>query len=282
MDIDVRPLEPSRFDEANRVIQAAFERTTSFRAMLELQSVVEPDGLLSAVCQDHIVGTVGYVDYGSLAYIGLMTVAPHYQRRGIGRRLMNEVLDALDRRGCPLVLLDATAKGALVYRHLGFVEDAQAVVFDRPQRPGEFAPTPNVRTAEPHELTEIIEFDAPIFGARRRKLLEALWPVWHDRCMVARNARGELAGYLFARESVWGPWIATSPSAAEGLLATGLALFGGEAPQVLVPRSNRLCAQVLARFGFREERRLSHMRRGGDGPPGQAVHIYGQSSFAHG
>jgi ribosomal protein S18 acetylase RimI-like enzyme len=282
MNILVRPLEFSQFDEANRVIQAAFERTTSFRAMLDLQSAVQPGGLLAATCLDRIVGTVGYVDYGALAYIGLMTVEPHYQRRGIGHRLMGEVLDVLDRSGCPMVLLDATAKGALVYRQLGFIEDSQAVVLERQRGQGEFTAVPGIRAARPHELAEIVDFDAPIFGARRMKLFEALWPVWRDRCLLARDKQGSVTGYQFARENVWGPWAAINPSVAEGLLSTALALFGDDAPQVLVPRSNLLAAELLARFGFREERQLSHMRRGGQGPPGRPIHLYGQSSFAHG
>ena len=122
-------------------------------------------------------------------------------------------------------------------------------------------------------------------GADRRRLFTALWPEFGERCLVARDG-GRLVGYLIARDPILGPWAAEDASVAEHLLAAALANLPGATPDyrplVMVPRSNDLCAQLLAKHGFVEQRRLRHMRRGGVSSPGIPERLFGQSSFAHG
>ena len=275
-------MEASDFDEADRVAQKAFGRSLSFRPMRLLHQAIEPHGLWVATLGQRLVGAVSCVDYDPLAYIGLMAVDPDFQRRGIARQLIREALAWLDGRRTKVALLDATDAGAPLYEQLGFVDDSQAYVFERTDT----APVPGcpstVRAADEQDLADIIEFDAPIFGANRGKLFEALWREHGQRAIVTRDSRGAINGYLLARDPVLGPWAASDVGVADQLLTSALTLSYSQPPMVLVPRSNELGRNLLLGRGFRETRRLRHMRRGGDCPPGRASGLYGQSSFGHG
>jgi predicted N-acetyltransferase YhbS len=312
--VSIRRLEEADIPTVDVVLRAAFARPTSFAAHVRLTRAIQPDGLLVAEDRGEIVGSVGAVDYGSLAYVGLMAVAPAWQGRGIGRRLMERLLGWLDERGCPTVLLDATDRGARLYEALGFVDAGEALVFERDQwsaaaateweayqlrcdkagsRGGEFCLAiaggtrleTVARQARRDELDAIAAFDAPAFGADRRRLLAALWREHWRRCLVVREGSGELTGYLLAREPVLGPWLAATPQAAELLLTLALCmpydLPYSSAPLVMVPRSHQRACELLVRRGFSQRRRLRHMRRGVPAR-GMPERLFGQSSFAHG
>jgi GNAT superfamily N-acetyltransferase len=281
-------MEESDLGAADGLMRAAFERSTSFLEHLQLSLQLEPDGLLAAEESGRVVGMVGAVDYGAIAYIGLMAVDPNRQGRGIGRMLMERLLAWLDDRKCPMALLDATDKGARLYETLGFVEDSMAYVFERvvetPRAPPD-KPAPGnfiVRPASGDDLAELAVFDTPVFGADRSVLFAAVWPEFRARCRVARDGSGRLTGYLFVRGSQLGPWAAADGATAEQLLSAALQFSFDAPPHVLVPRGNRACIELLSRHYFVERRRLRHMRRGGDGPPGVPARLFGQSSFAHG
>ena len=284
MHISIRPLEDADIPAADAVIRSAFDRPTSFEPMLTLHRAIEPEGFWVAVDGSRIVGTVGAVDYGRVAYIALMTVLPELQAQGLGRRLMNHALAWLNARGCRVVLLDATAKGAALYETMGFVDDSSAYDYARPAEapPPPAVATSQVRPARSTDLPGIVALDAPWFGAERQKLFAALWSQYADCCLTAHDDSGKLAGYLFAREVVLGPWGAATPTIASELLAAGLALPRSNPPMVMLPRSNPHAIELVERFGFVRRRSLRHMRLGGQQPPGQPQFLYGQSSFGHG
>jgi ribosomal protein S18 acetylase RimI-like enzyme len=284
MHISIRPLEDADIPAADVVIRSAFDRPTSFSPMLALHRVIEPEGFWVAVDGSKIVGTVGAIDYGRVAYIALMTVLPELQGRGLGRRLMNHALAWLAARGCRVVLLDATAKGAALYETMGFVDDSTAYDYARPAEalPPPTVATSHVRPARATDLPGIVALDAPWFGADRQKLFAALWPLYGECCLVAHDDAGKLAGYLFARDPVLGPWGAATPAMAKELLAAGLAMPRANPPMVMLPRSNRQAIELVESFGFVQRRTLRHMRLGGQQPPGQPQYLNGQSSFGHG
>jgi ribosomal protein S18 acetylase RimI-like enzyme len=284
MNVTIKCLMPGNFAAAGEVIQAAFERPVSFQAMLRLHRAIEPEGLWGAWRQGRLVGTASVVDYGPLAYIGLMAVDPGLQRLGLGRQLLEHALAWLDARGCPTALLDATDKGAPLYAHYGFADVATASEWVHSGEP----PLPAGGTSSAARLEpgvapeELAAFDAPLFGACRLKLLRAQLAEHAARCLVARDSNGAVAGYLIARDPVLGPWAAGTPQVAAALLNAALNLRFAQPPMVLVPRSNQHAAALLERSGFTLRRRLRHMRRGGNGLVGKPDALYGQSSFGHG
>jgi predicted N-acetyltransferase YhbS len=282
MSLVVRLVKEADLAAADRVLCEAFARPASFLPHMRLHLRMEPRLFYVAEDARQIVGTVGAVDYGPIAYVGLMAVDPALQRRGIARRLIEPLLDELDTRGCTQILLDATDQGAPLYENLGFVGDGQARVFElRTMTAGE-VPASSVEISASADLAELVAFDAESFGASRAKLLAALWELYRERVLVARDDVGKLQGYLFARDPTLGPWVVRSPAAAELLLTEALRLPYRQTPHVMIPRSNQAAAELLGTHGFVEQRKLRHMRRGGHGSCGQPENLYGQASFAHG
>lgn len=73
----------------------------------------EPDG--------DLVGCVVVVPLSPAhARIRQMAVSPHHQRKGLGRRLMNEIEKTLKARGFEHLVLDARASAAGFYERLGY------------------------------------------------------------------------------------------------------------------------------------------------------------------
>lgn len=284
MSISIRNLMPHDFAQADMVVRAAFERDVDFQPMLRLHLRIEPEGLWAAWSGERIVGTASAVDYGPLAYLGLMTVHPRVQRQGVGVRLLEHALAWLEARDCPVVLLDATDKGAPLYERYQFIDDALAgewVAMARPAAPC-LGIASNVRLEPNVAAAELAAFETPYFGANRHKLLAALLTSVSARTLVARDEAGRLTGFLIARDPLLGPWCAANPAVTEDLLRAALSLPFEHPPLVQVPRSNQLAGELLPRFGFTQRRSLRHMRRGGLGPLGEPAGLFGQASFGHG
>jgi GNAT superfamily N-acetyltransferase len=284
MELLIRALTEDDLDAADEIFAAAYGvgrgRAREVSRYLELQ----PDGWVLATLGGRPVGLGGAVDYGPCAYIGMIGVLPEVQRRGIGLAIMRYLLDWLDARGCPTVLLDASAAGAPLYERLGFVDDDRALLFRRDEQGTPVVATaPSTRLAglEVADMAEVVSFDAPIYGAPRAAMLGSYVREYAGRAFVARDAAGQVAGYLIAREAAVGPWAARSPTDAAVLLAGALELPFEAAPTAIVPASNEAAAQLVEAHGFRLQRALRHMRRGIP-LAGRRALLYGQASFAVG
>jgi len=281
MSILVRLATENDLPAADELLRAAFARPTDFIPHLRLHRAMQPDMLWLAEDDGQLVGSVAAVDYDGVAYIGLMAVHPSRQRQGIAQRLVTHLLATLDQRGCHTVLLDATLPGGPLYEGFGFVDDAIARALEL-----ETLVVPEVSdsimVSMGAELAELASFDAAAFGANREKLLREHLRMVPDRLLVSRDRAGRLQGYLFARDPILGPWVATDRDVATSLLASGLRLPFTMTPHVMIPRSNQASYELLKQHGFAERRQLRHMRRGGNGPVGKPERLFGQSSFGHG
>jgi GNAT superfamily N-acetyltransferase len=281
MEFAIRRLTVADLDVTEPILDAAYGPAPDRQARLRRDFHLQPDGWRLAVLHGQPVGMGGATDFGRLAYIGLLAVLPHAQRRGIGQAIMQDLLAWLDARGCPIVALDASAAGAPLYPRLGFVEDDRSLRYQR------VAPT---RVPAPHridritaaDLPALAAFDAPIFGAWRLRVFQALLADYPERGFVRRDISGGITGYLFAQPRAIGPWAARKAEAAEALLQAALALPFADAPTVTFPSSNPVAPGLLRHYGFAPQRDLSHMRRGGSGVPGTPSVLYGRASFTIG
>jgi GNAT superfamily N-acetyltransferase len=256
----LRPLTPADLTAADTILNAAY-RWHGEWAELRMYLALQPTGWLLAEHEQQPIGLAGALNYGPLAYIGLVGVLPSWQRQGVGRRLMNALLAHLDAAGCPTAVLDATPAGMRLYSECGFVEDEQTETYAQ-----NFCvlspPTPHEVTHwQPTDLEEIIAFDTPIFGAERRTVLARLFAEYADRAFVVRRNQ-IIEGYLIARYDQLGPWVAINPQATEGLLHAAMHLPFAGPPRVQVPGANRTTIQLLEEYGFVHQRTLHHMRRG--------------------
>ncbi|MEU2572290.1 GNAT family N-acetyltransferase [Streptomyces anulatus] len=186
-----------------------------------------PDGKgLAATCLT--------MPYGSdLIAVGMLLVAGRYGRRGLARRLMRHVMEAVG--GTPLALY-ATELGQPLYEDLGFsaVGRTERVggrfgaggpggsLSASPSRPNTTTcSSVTTRPAAADDLQALVRLDLPVFGADRTHLLARL-PAFSDRLQVAEED-GELVGYAAlwpsGQTEVVGPLIARDTVTAQALFA---------------------------------------------------------------
>jgi hypothetical protein len=225
---------------------------------------------------DRVIALGGALCYGEIAYLGLMSVLPEAQRRGLGQALVERILAWLAERGCACVLLDASPAGARLYRRMGFVEDEPTHLYARPASTspagGEVLPS--------WSPAEVAGLDAEAFGADRGRVLASYGRGFQG--LVCRGTDGHVAGYTVVQASVIGPFIARESAAAERLLDAALGLRRGFPTTLVLPGSSGDALALARARGFSHVRTLTHMRLGGDAPPGRRSWIYGRGSFVVG
>ncbi|WP_344388797.1 GNAT family N-acetyltransferase, partial [Streptomyces aureus] len=146
-------------------------------------------------------------------------VAERHARRGIGRRLMQYVVEQADTT--PLTL-HATPYGRPLYEGLGFKVTGRAEMVRGHFAPG--GPTPSVatRAATAEDLSAILRLDAEVFGPDRTHVLTRL-PAFGDQLRVAEDG-GELLGFAAAWPNmdthVIGPLIARDTETAKALVTS--------------------------------------------------------------
>jgi GNAT superfamily N-acetyltransferase len=291
----IRSLEATDGDiaRADVVLRAAFATERSFEPRLRRYLAVQPDGWLAAEEDGQLVGTVGVIDYGALAYVGLMAVRPDRQGRSIGRQLLGSALDWIAGRGIDCALLDASEDGARLYPRMGFVDAGPTQEFHRAASSGGAPPAshlPGVASAagaaagvaaDGAELSELVALDRRLFGADRERLWRRLLTEYPGRTLVVRDPGGQMAGYLCVQGQTLGPWGAVTPDAARCLLDAALPL-GAPGARVLMPGQNSAGGALLAARGWAARRSLRHMRRGPEPDLKGWRSIYGKGSFCVG
>src|SRR5712691_7416587 len=123
MSASVHPFTETELEATDEVVMAAYNVQHSRKKALRRYLALQPDGSFLAKHNSTVIGFGAAIDYGPFAYIGLMSVHPSVQKQGIGRLLLERLLDWLDERGCATLLLDATPLGAALYERYGFIED---------------------------------------------------------------------------------------------------------------------------------------------------------------
>jgi GNAT superfamily N-acetyltransferase len=282
MPVSLHPLTTADFAAVDPLLTAAYARSSSMLDDLARYVQSQPDGWFLARLDGTPAGMGGAIAYGAMARIGLMAVHPDFQRRGIGRAIMEHLLEWVAVRGATTVLLDATPAGVPLYTRLGFVTDdyARAYLCSHPAtlaRPQADA----VKPLQPADLPEVVAFDAERFGASRAAILAQYAEECAGRAFVARDRRGRVAGYLIAQSHRLGPWLADTAQAADSLLSQALPLCSADV-QTLVPECNRAAATVLERVGFSPGRRWHSMRLGGVSDLQRRRWLYGYANFYFG
>ncbi len=285
----------SELDSVDEVIVAAYGLAQGRKSTLQRYLALQPDGAFVAEQDGGVVGFGAAIRYATFAYIGLMAVHPGVQKQGIGRLLLEHILNWLDTSGCPTVLLDATPAGAPLYEHAGFVEDDTTIVlrYNGDQTdyghtyavPGEHNKTGTHDCSEvlsSEELPLLFAYDAHYFGSDRAMVLASYWADDPQRVLVTHNGEGQMTGYLIAQSSVLGPWIADTKEDAELLLVGALALSFKTGPGMFVSAANENALGLFEHYGFSQQRTLRHMRRGKEVQRSRSTAVYGQASLGLG
>lgn len=169
-----------------------------------------------------VFGSAMWFPHGKdFATIGLVITTPRAQAHGTGRWMMKQVMDRC--AGYDLSL-NSTKSAYPLYVSLGFVKEAtvymrQGIV--RPELPISPPFASEIAAWSEMVIEEIATFDAPAFGVRRAKLLEALSE--GAKLRVLRRG-GALVGYAmcrrFGRGDVIGPIVAENDEDAIDLVGS--------------------------------------------------------------
>ncbi len=177
------------------------------------------------------------------ASLGMIIVSPEHQGKGIGRELMNRVLEELGGR-CTLLI--ATPAGQPLYERLGFV--ATGTIHQHQGTMASIAPLAlasgeNIRLAEPADIAKIIALANRATGMSRDALLKQLVSV-AEGAVLERH--GELAGFSFIRRfgrgHIIGPMVATDSERAKALIAHWSSAYAGSFVRVDVTGTSGLGA----------------------------------------
>lgn len=239
--------------------QAGWNQTQAdWRRVLSL----EPTGCFVAEREGAVVGTVASCRFGPVAWIAMMLVDPSCRRRGIGRALMEHVLEFLDEAGVRSVRLDATPMGRPLYESLGFTLD---VTLPRYQGVASFPGGPEaIAPATADRLPEVAALDQAATGADRTRLLEALARDNPGALrVVARD--GSITGYALERPGRrWphvGPCIGDDQAGAR-LLGAAFHRHTGREIIVDIPEDHQAARALAEAAGLKVARTLARMTRG--------------------
>ncbi|MBD3896337.1 GNAT family N-acetyltransferase [Halomonas sp. ML-15] len=233
---------------------------------------------------DQLIATAMHWASGpALTTLGMVIVAPTHQRLGLGRQLMQAVLDEIS---TARIELHATEEGVALYRDLGFhdiagVHQCQGGVAGTgrvsPPLPGQL-----LREMRGDDVEAFIRLDEQACGTLRDRLLSAL--LAYSDAQVIEHEDGRLAGVALCREFghglVIGPVVADSPAVARCLIGAWLERLVGGFVRVDTP--DPVLAEWLGACGLKEVNRVHQMSTTGDAGSGGSVIRYALASQALG
>ena len=207
MDITLRPAAQNDAPEAGRVLYEAFKSLADRHGFpADFPSVDFASGLLGmlidhpafyAVVAEHAGKVVGsnFMDERSpVLGIGPVSVDPATQNRGVGRRLMQDVLDRAASRGAPGVRLLQAAyhnRSLCLYARLGFQTREPLSVMQGPPLGASFAGY-QVRPAQPTDVAACNRLCRDIHGFDRAAELRDA--IGQNTATVVEHL-GEISGY---------------------------------------------------------------------------------------
>ena len=95
---------------------------------------VQPELFLVGLVQGDLVASVMAGYEGHRGWVNYLAVAPAHRRKGLGRRLMEEVERRLLERGCPklnMQVRSSNTEAMAFYRRLGYVSDGAVALGKR-------------------------------------------------------------------------------------------------------------------------------------------------------
>ncbi|MGP4002999.1 GNAT family N-acetyltransferase [Streptomyces sp. 8N706] len=131
-EVSVRPLTEADLDRADEICRVAFgtflgapEPKTFFGSAdyVRTRWAADPRAAFAATLDGDVVGSNFAVDWGSVGYFGPLTVRPDLWDQGVGRRLMEPVMDCFatwGNRHLGLFTFSHSPKHLELYRRYGF------------------------------------------------------------------------------------------------------------------------------------------------------------------
>lgn len=216
----------------------------------------------------HVIASGSGINYHDKAsWIGMILVDNEFRRMGIATRMMNFLIEALEKEAA-CVKLDATSAGKKVYDKLGFKDECTLRRMYLPS-----ATTPDIPGIDGVSVVPvleadndaIIEYDASAFGVRREKLIARLLRDGREFSFKAEYD-GKLLGFVTGRRGFdyvqIGPLEAENDEIALLLLNAALKELHGNAVLLDCFESNAELVKKLEEIGFMNQRIFVRMCRG--------------------
>jgi GNAT superfamily N-acetyltransferase len=209
------------------------------------------------------------IAYRPLGIVGNMVVAADRRRRGLGSRILGEVLAFLETRGAQRVELYATPDGRRLYERFGFTRLAVGSMIELGRERALAAavdPEIEVRLARPTDLLAIAAYDRPRYGGDRMPILQSALRDPARPVLLALRA-GELGGYAVLRPAGTrlGPWVADDTRSAGALLSAVAADLPPDAViATMIPGENVAGRSWLADLGATSRPMGGRMARAAD------------------
>jgi GNAT superfamily N-acetyltransferase len=231
-----------------------------------------------------MLGTATWWSYGEhYGSIGLVLVDGSQQGRGIGRRLMETIIDDAGSRSLQLA---ATQAGLKLYQQLGFrevgrIEQRQGILSLPPEMPASSA---NIvlRAATTGDTETLQTLDAAAFAAPRHELIRHLLTVGSGFVAILD---GHPAGFVITRQAgrgtLIGPVVADTESLAIALVAATLKSSSGFV-RIDIPSSAEQLGRWLDTAGLVKVDTVTAMRRGNSPESNAGARTYALASQAFG
>ena len=217
-----------------------------------------------------------------LSSVGLVIVSPDQQGRGLGRRLMEAVLERADPKH--VLRLNATPAGAPLYRALGFRNSGEVRQHQGRLRAGARCPAGSgIRPLRPADRQAVAHLDRAATGLDRSTMLGRLHAVSSEELVLERG--GQVVAYglrrAFGRGEVLGPVVATGEMDALAIVQPLAAAAVGFV-RIDIPADGRAVAAWLDAAGLPEVDAVTTMIRGTGGPVPDRLAVYGLAAQAVG
>ncbi|MFC1800148.1 GNAT family N-acetyltransferase [Candidatus Eisenbacteria bacterium] len=215
--VAIRTADETMLREGSRIFVLALghDDPTAEDRLFAMSKLLADGGcghFIGAELEGRMVGYGALVVYERLGWIAFMGTEPAHQGRGIGSRMLTELMDIARTRGIKSLRLEATNAGARLYMKHGFTEEYPGRRLEIPARcapPGE--PASPVRLAE--ELQDwCLTMDRRAFGEDRSKLLNLVLKDGGKLLLAGEDGFGLLHGRKL------GPLVATGLEAARSIL----------------------------------------------------------------
>jgi GNAT superfamily N-acetyltransferase len=285
----IRPAEPRDVERAGDVNFVAFYRAALVHGLPPIVATpaesrryirylldFDPLGGVVAEEDDEVVGVAWLHPRGAVATVGPVAVEPRVHGRGIGRRLLERVIDGAG-KGVPQIRLVQESYNTVslaLYLRTGFRVVAPLLELELPLDARLAAPRvpPGlvVRAAADEDRVRLVARDARAFGAQRPQSIDLY--LRRGRVLVAEEG-ATLAGYAmgigFEAIAFLGSASADDPEILLLLLATLASELAARhhAVRTLVPAGDRRLVDGLLGLGFRVFRACQYMVRGGGTAP---------------
>lgn len=232
-----------------------------------------PENCLVACDEDVVVGSVTAMNYNNkLAWIGMLLVSRAYRGFGLGKMLLNAILEKLE--ACESIKLDAVPDMVATYQKWGFVEEYKVCrmttaklkhISETKQRiDRDLSDEPMVELLPITEQTiaKISEVDSHLYGVNRLNLLQFLLNQKNGVCSQIKQG-DRVLGYVLGREgshySQVGPVLAQSVGNVQMLLGSVFQKLTGKSVVVDVLMNQKEIIDWLYSLGFVDQRRFTRM-----------------------